>query len=44
VLVGGDPAASGPELLAQGVSLFIVSVRDLDLEPVRSWVEWRDSV
>jgi probable F420-dependent oxidoreductase len=44
VLVGGDPAASGPELLAQGVSLFIVSVRNLDLEPVRSWVEWRDSV
>jgi probable F420-dependent oxidoreductase len=42
VLVGGDPAASGPELLAQGVSLFIVSVRDLDLAPVREWIRWRD--
>jgi probable F420-dependent oxidoreductase len=42
VLVGGDPAASGPELLAQGVTLFIVSVRDLDLAPVRDWIHWRD--
>jgi probable F420-dependent oxidoreductase len=42
VLVGGDPAASGPELLGQGVSLFIVRVSDLDLAPVREWVSWRD--
>jgi len=42
VLVGGDPAASGPELLAQRVSLFIVSVRDLDLAPAREWIRWRD--
>ncbi len=43
VLVGGDPAASGHELLAQGVTLFIVSVRDLDLAPVRDWISWRDA-
>jgi probable F420-dependent oxidoreductase len=42
VLVGGDPAASGPQLLAQGVTFFILSVRDLDLAPVRAWVRWRD--
>jgi probable F420-dependent oxidoreductase len=42
VLVGGDPAASGPELLVQGVSLFIVSVRDLDLTAARAWIRWRD--
>jgi probable F420-dependent oxidoreductase len=42
VLVGGDPAASGPELLARRVSLFIVSVRDLDLAPAREWIRWRD--
>jgi probable F420-dependent oxidoreductase len=42
VLVGDDPEAAGPELLAQGVRLFIVSVRDLDLAPVGDWVRWRD--
>jgi probable F420-dependent oxidoreductase len=42
VLVGGNPASDGPALLDLGVTLFIVSVRDLDLDPVRSWVRWRD--
>jgi len=42
VLVGGDPEATGPELLAQGITFFIVGVRDLNLEPVRDWVRWRD--
>jgi probable F420-dependent oxidoreductase len=42
VLVGGDPAESGPELLRQGVTFFVVSVRDLDLGPVGAWVRWRD--
>ena len=42
VLVGGDPAVSGPELLTQGITFFIVSVRDLNLGPVRDWVRWRD--
>ena len=43
VLVGGDPDRVGPELLELGISLFIVSVRDLDLRPVRDWVRWRDA-
>ncbi len=42
VLVGGDPESSGPRLLDLGVTLFIVSVRNLDLEPARSWIRWRD--
>ena len=42
VLVGGDPAVCGPELLDQGASLFIVSVRNLALTPVRDWIHWRD--
>jgi hypothetical protein len=44
VLVGGDPAASGPALLELGVTFFIVSVSDLDLDPVRDWVRWRDGL
>jgi probable F420-dependent oxidoreductase len=44
VLVGGDPEASGPALLEQGATLFIVSVRDLNLDPLRDWVRWRDTV
>ncbi|HTU29941.1 MAG TPA: LLM class F420-dependent oxidoreductase [Solirubrobacteraceae bacterium] len=42
VLVAGDPAASGPQQLDLGVTFFIVSVKDLDLDPVRQWVRWRD--
>jgi hypothetical protein len=37
---GGNPAGDGPVLLDLGVTLFIVS--DLDLDPVRRWVRWRD--
>jgi hypothetical protein len=39
---GGNPAGDGPVLLDLGVTLFIVSVSDLDLDPVRRWVRWRD--
>lgn len=42
VLVSGDPEVTGPKLLDLGVTFFIVSVRNLDLDPVRSWVRWRD--
>lgn len=42
VLVGGSPASIGPALLDLGVTFFIISVRDLDLEPLASWVRWRD--
>jgi probable F420-dependent oxidoreductase len=44
VLVAGDPAQSGPELLELGATFFIVSVRDLDLDPVRAWLSWRESL
>jgi probable F420-dependent oxidoreductase len=44
VLVSGDPAQSGPELLELGATFFIVSVRDLDLDPVRDWLSWRESL
>jgi probable F420-dependent oxidoreductase len=44
VHVGGDPAASGPALLALGVTLFTVSTSgpDYDLDVVRAWIAWRD--
>jgi probable F420-dependent oxidoreductase len=42
VLVGGDPEAVGPQLRELGVTFFIVSVRDLNLEPARNWIRWRD--
>ena len=42
VLVGGDPFMVAPPLLDLGITFFIVSVRDLDLGPARSWVRWRD--
>lgn len=42
VLVGGDPEASGPQLLELGVTFFIVSVKDLNLAPARNWIRWRD--
>ena len=42
VLVGGDPFTVAPPLLDLGITFFIVSVRDLDLGPARSWVRWRD--
>jgi probable F420-dependent oxidoreductase len=42
VLVGGDPEDTGPAELERGATFFIVSVRELDLEPVRAWVQWRE--
>jgi probable F420-dependent oxidoreductase len=42
VLVAGNPASTGPALLDLGVTFFIVSVRDVDLEPLASWVRRRD--
>jgi hypothetical protein len=35
--------SAGPPLLDLGVTLFIVSVRGVDLEPVRGWLRWRDT-
>jgi probable F420-dependent oxidoreductase len=42
VLVSGDPETIGPAELESGATLFIVSVKELDLEPVRTWVRWRN--
>lgn len=44
--VRGDPGASGPELLEQGVTTFTMEVHgpDFDLSAVRAWVAWRDSL
>jgi alkanesulfonate monooxygenase SsuD/methylene tetrahydromethanopterin reductase-like flavin-dependent oxidoreductase (luciferase family) len=42
VIVGGDPEASGPQLLELGVTFFIVSITDLNLEPAVNWNRWRD--
>jgi hypothetical protein len=44
MLVRGDPESVGPRLLELGVTFFIVSVRDLNLEALRSWVSWRDEL
>jgi probable F420-dependent oxidoreductase len=42
VLVSGNPETVGPAEVELGATFLIVSVRDLNLEPVRAWVQWRD--
>jgi probable F420-dependent oxidoreductase len=44
VLVGGDPAHSGPPLRAMGVTLFTIGTGGpgYDLGEVRDWLAWRD--
>jgi probable F420-dependent oxidoreductase len=42
-LVGPEPEEMGPDLRKLGVTLFIVSVRNLDLSPVHAWLHWRDA-
>ena len=42
----GDPAEVGPALLAAGASLFTVGVNgpDYDLDKLKSWISWRNSL
>jgi probable F420-dependent oxidoreductase len=42
----GDPGEVGPALLAAGASLFTVGVGgpDYDLDKLKSWITWRDSL
>jgi probable F420-dependent oxidoreductase len=42
----GDPARSGPALIAAGASLFTVGVGgpDYDLSRLKQWISWRDSL
>src|ERR1700760_3248698 len=42
----GDPKELGPELLAAGASLFTVGVNgpDYDLDKLKTWIDWRNSL
>ncbi|MCW2498049.1 LLM class F420-dependent oxidoreductase [Jatrophihabitans sp.] len=42
----GDPAEVGPALLAAGASLFTVGVGgpDYDLDKLKAWIDWRNSL